>query len=64
MVVAGLNIVLVVHGLDVAEHLVHVQDHKGEEITQGLDVHLLWQVLRLQDLEELSDKGLRRNQLF
>ena len=41
MMIAGLNVVLVVEGLQVAEHLVEVEDHEREQGAQGLSVHAL-----------------------
>jgi hypothetical protein len=41
VMIACLDIVLIVHGLYVAEHLIHVKDHEREEVSQSLDVQLL-----------------------
>jgi hypothetical protein len=41
MMVACLNVVLVVEGLQVAEHVVEVEDHEGEQGAQGLGMHTL-----------------------
>jgi hypothetical protein len=64
MMIAGLNVVLVIEWLQVAEHEVHVEENEGDERPQSQTVQLLLQDLLLQDLDALSDEGLRWDQRF
>ena len=65
MMIAGLDVVLVVEGLQVAEHLIEVEDHEGEQSAQGLGVHSLREgLVTSEDGHEGTHEGLRGDQRF